>query len=282
MTKESDFIEQFMEISKQLIVAEDHLLQVWFCAEEHDAEVLHDLRVNLRKLLSLLEFSKPLLKKAVYVMLKERFRQLLRSLGPTRSADVFMRNLDKYLEERHDAVDPDILFQLRGEILSLNKAKKKIIESDAEFRRIFYSCADLYWQGGTKMIKRNHLNKGASLDQYTESRFSELYTKYGMLKKDSSGGNVKKIHELRVLGKTIYYNLKSYEDHLTREVLQYMDLLLELHDVTGKIHDYEEHIHFIELLKKQQDDFTFLVGAEQYFMKEKEKQLRRFWEITKK
>ncbi|ETX30130.1 metal-binding protein [Roseivivax isoporae LMG 25204] len=76
---------------------------------DHDTEFLHDYRVNLRKVRSVVSLFTGVWSEKDTTRLKDRFRALMAPTGPLRDLDVHLLDRDRYMEMVPEALRPGIV-----------------------------------------------------------------------------------------------------------------------------------------------------------------------------
>ncbi|WP_242943507.1 CHAD domain-containing protein [Proteiniclasticum ruminis] len=281
-------VEMFFYQARKL--SNDAHEQILLCLEgDHwteDDEKIHDLRVIFRQLLSIHEFYEPLLRLKTNKKIKNNYQLLLRSLGPRRKADVFTKlfhEFEVYWKESGKTIGKEgENDKILHSVLKNTRRKKELYEDMFQFRMLLYRTVSWYYFDSQSMVKEKKGSIEDPRNDFIVKRFDHLLKKHKKLEKQAHSGEDEKIHELRLEGKIIYYNLILCKSLLHPEGMKEAERLKKLHDVTGKLHDLEEISMVLRKKRKNADNQAYLEAMLRFFESEKEKYFIKFLKIRQK
>lgn len=270
MKKEQHSVTHFLKISRALWRQGDLLFCVAYNSETlENEEWVHDMRVLLRQLLSLLDFYKPVLKKRMYIEERKAIKKQLRALGAHRSEDVFVRDYKRYLESTEYTINQEEEALCRDFFRGHLGKKVSSAKDPYAQRKAFYGSAARYDHQRKRWERKKVQSQGASGVVFLHKRFHELEKNRRKAEQKAFSEKVQDIHALRIAGKVLYYNLLLHEELLAKEAEESLAYLKILHDVTGKIHDYDAHIKIFERYSPEEEDLLARGSAKEYFQREK-------------
>lgn len=251
-----------------------------------DEEKIHDLRILIRMMISLHEFYEPLLKKRIYEEQILIFKRLLKALGQRRREDVYIKLFRTYEEcaasNINSSEDHEKSMELLHSIMNHTKKKNELFENPFYFRIWFYKGISIYYLDQKVLFDKKWNQKGMLIEEFINLRIKHLLKENKRLEKKAQSGEDEKIHQFRVQGKTLYYNLKIHKKYLKTEKNALLDKLKKTHDITGKLHDLHEILNLIEKSKKDIIDRSDLERLAAYFNTLWKKKYEEFLVITNK
>ncbi|MDT8902490.1 CHAD domain-containing protein [Anaeroselena agilis] len=202
-----------------------------FTADDKDIERLHRLRIELRRLRSLVAFAKPLAEPTGYAAWQSELRALSRATHDLRETDVIGEVWEEMLAARTPLAPPPWLAML------LATEREKLV---AELK------ANLGDQGritGTLLAFRSWLAderslqpRDLSLEDFAASRVGGWLDDMRTAGKDIGLEDAAALHQLRIEGKKVRYVLERlpFEDRRTSMLVA---RLRKLQDCLGQVHD---------------------------------------------
>lgn len=268
---EHQLIRDFRRDVKIIFLELDDLLfKLKLNGEDVDMEdTVHEIRVNFRKLISLLYFHKPLIRKKHLKRLNENLGLMLRSFGAERTHHVLMKNIERY--------------QDAGE---KGNALKGIVEREITLRRnpdrhhmdpmtfrVTYEGALKTLLGYGRNIFRGDISLYTDPITFTMIRYQEMMRELRHLEDTVDFEEKKSIHQLRVAAKNIYYTLKSKEESLGELAVRRGVYLKEIQNIGGKIHDTDVNLRILSGLSVNEEEENILKGFLDYLNEDREKKV---------
>ncbi|MDR7866995.1 MAG: CHAD domain-containing protein [Sporomusaceae bacterium] len=202
----------------------------FFAANDKNAEALHLLRVELRRLRSLAAFAKPLADPAEYEAWQSELRALSRATHDLREADVIGDAWREMLAARAALAPPPWL-----EMLLATERDKLLAELNANLgqgRVTGTLLAFWAWLADERSLRASDL----TLEDFAVSRLGGWLEEMRMAGKDIGLADTAALHRLRIEGKKLRYVLESlpFNDRRTRLLVA---RLRRLQDCLGQVHD---------------------------------------------
>lgn len=205
-----------------------------------DTEFLHDYRVSLRRIRSLLSQAKGAFSEAKTFELKNKFSALGQQTNLMRDLDVYLLSKEDYLEMLPKSLKTgaEIMFEdfTKQRTVACQKLKKflesQVYKKDMESLELFF--------------RRNHENNDLgpkaqhSIKELSDQRIS---SRYKAVRKWASriheGTPDEEIHELRILCKKLRYLIEFFESLYPKKRLKELVAKLKaLQDCLGLFNDY--------------------------------------------
>lgn len=295
MIKKTNIIKDFKEIAHDIFSEQDSLLlkleklQVTPINEDIDeVELIHDLRVNLRRLISLLYFFRPLLKNEERKEMVKELNLLLKSFGTQRTYDILQKSALKYVDAKNNEMGKDegiknTLLNLieesveKGDI-GKNKAKK-LAPDDPKFKSIYESVYLKLMESEENLFKIKKTAQIEDLHNFKEERIQELMKTIKEKEREVDLSIVKEIHLLRILGKNIFYTVNSYNEEFSGAYKDFLNHLRKIQDIAGKIHDAEVNLSIMERVITGKKKSTIIKDFISFLEREKAEKIDEFKEI---
>jgi triphosphatase len=201
-----------------------------FAADDKDAEALHRLRVELRRLRSLVAFAKPLADPAEYESWQSELRALSRATHDLREADVIGETWREMLAARAPLAPPPWLAMLLA-----TERDRLLAELNANLgqgRVTGTLLAFWAWLADERSLRACDV----TLEDFAASRLSGWLDEMRSAGKDIGLEDTAALHRLRIEGKKLRYVLESLplDDRRTRLLVA---RLRKLQDCLGQVHD---------------------------------------------
>lgn len=198
-----------------------------------DPEALHDFRVSMRRLRSVLRGYRPVLGKAVPRRLRRRLRRLARATNPSRDFEVKLA----WLKSQDERLRPRDRVGLRWLVARLEEGQRA---ADSEARDLIDSRFEdrmAALEKGVAALEAAAAPEDPSLAAVTAQRLAQLLATFRRRWDKVRGiGDQAAAHQLRIAGKRIRYLLEPLAG-----VLPTADAAVArfkaLQDVTGEMHD---------------------------------------------
>lgn len=257
MKEKNILIERFQKDAKVIFLAEDLLLlKLKENPDETELEeIIHDIRVNFRKLISLLYFYKPLIQKKERIELEKNLKALLRNFGSLRVQHVFLKSAEIF--SRQLGENEIVLF---NEMIEREIRKRREIEEKKEridpieFRVMYEEILKKILGYGDEIFKTSASSGNSDSDAFISKRYHELMSLVACKEEDLDYDSSKDVHKLRVLAKNINYTLKSKEDILGDIAMKKAEYLKKIQDVAGKIHDADVHMKMVSSFEHREEE----------------------------
>lgn len=294
-TKKTNIIKDFKEIAHDIFSEEDRLLlkleqlKVTPGDEEIDeVELIHDLRVNLRRLISLHYFYRPLLKKEEKKELIGALNLLLKSFGTQRTTHILQKSILKYIDTKKDeAGDKEEIKQILLTLMEESPEKddiksneaKKITPDDSKFKSIYESVYLSLMESEENLFKIKKSAKIENLHHFKEERILELKKILMGKERKVDLSKVKEIHLLRIQGKNIFYTVNSFNEEFEGVYKEFLAHLQKIQDIAGKIHDADVNLSMMADLMKGKGKNSIVEDFMDFLESEKEEKILDFKEI---
>lgn len=196
------------------------------------AENLHQYRVSLRRLRSLVSFCRPLLKGKGYDKVRQNLRKLGLDLGRLRELEVLLDNLKKGATQKELSEQPSSLEEVL--LLIQNQERKEVLAkiTGGKHTRVMLRVWAWLWSNPWKGSAHND-----SLGEFVSKRLREWAM--GMYK-DGEGEDFQDpytVHELRIRSKKMRYALEQFKNLGTENAMEIISHLKEFQDLLGAYND---------------------------------------------
>ncbi len=203
-----------------------------------DREALHDFRVGIRRLRSLLRAYRPQLETAVRAKDRKRLRAIQQATGGGREAEVAL----EWLTKQHGDLAPEHLAGLNWLSGILLERRRKCAEDlDAKLRGAFRRTAErleeqlaIMHSEHNLLAEHPHVTFARSLANLTESHATDLLVNLGQI---MSMDHAEQLHDARITAKRLRYLLepvRAYADgtqSVVKRSKRLQDVLGDLNDV---------------------------------------------------
>lgn len=206
---------------------------------DHDTEFLHDYRVQIRKIRSVLSLFKGVYEDAQTAELKARFSALASPTGRLRDLDVYLLTRQQYSRLLPDSLQPglDALFKIFG--------RQRAEEQEVLARHLRSAAYKREITALEKLFKRaQNLKPGIYADQSAHVYASErIWQHYRKVRKaaESIGPDTPdaEIHELRIRCKKLRYLMEFFAPVFPKPALsKLLKALKRLQENLGLFNDY--------------------------------------------
>jgi len=285
MKKKNILIEGFQKDAKVIFLAEDLLLlKLKENPDEAELEeIIHDLRVNFRKLISLLYFYKPLIQKKESVELGKNLKTLLRNFGSLRAQHVFLKSAQSFSHQLSESENASFNEMIEREIEKQREIERKKENLDPiEFRVKYEEILKKLLGYGDEIFKGSAYDEKNNSDTFILNRYNELMNLVASREEDLDYDSVKDVHKLRVLAKNINYTLKSKEDFLGDIATKKGEHLKKIQDIAGKVHDADIHLKKISAFDDIEEEKEMRIRFMEYIRNERKENIEKLKNLIKK
>jgi CHAD domain-containing protein len=206
--------------------------------DRFDREALHDFRVSVRRLRSLLRAYRPQLESALRPKDRKRLRAIQNATGGGREAEVAL----EWLTKQHASLAPEHLAGLNWlSGLLLERRRKCAEDLDAEVRETFRRTAEKLEERLAVMRSEHnlladqpHVSFARTLANLTEAHATDLLVNLGQI---ASMEQAEQLHRARIIGKRLRYLLEpirayaSGAQSVVKRSKRLQDVLGDLNDV---------------------------------------------------
>ncbi len=204
-------------------------------SDKYDEDILHQIRIALRKLKSLIYFFKNLLSNDEFSSIKKNIHQLISPTSKVRDYDVIKANYiyPSYSENNHDADFKTFMIHSINEIHNIQENTLSILSSHAylktltDLRNQINECS---WDNSSGQYY------GESLGKYIDKNINKELDAIYMSIKYSYRLNHKDLHHLRIKIKEIRYVIEFFKFYI-KHYKATLKELKELQDILGEIND---------------------------------------------
>ena len=202
-----------------------------------DPEALHDFRVAIRRLRSLLRAYRPQLESSVRKKDRSRLRKLQRTTGGGREADVAL----EWLTKQQRDLAPEHLTGLNWLSASLLARRRECAQAlDAEVREAFKRTAErleerlaIMRSEQNLLAERPHVSFARTLANLTEAHATDLLVQLGQIARMDDAAA---LHEARIMSKRLRYLLEPIRAYVA-EAQPIVKKTKRLQDVLGDLND---------------------------------------------
>lgn len=245
-----------------------------FISDSSDVEAVHQMRLEIRKIRSLLFFIKTLINNDCYESLNGKLKQLNKSLAAMRDLDILILNCNRFNESNRltgiiQAERTDLSDSLRTE-LSNPDEKQKVLAID-------WTTA-IEWNDSTRLEE--------TVPDYVRSELSRMLKKYLKLGKSTDFSMPDQLHKFRIAGKKIKTILELFLPILDKKEQKLYRSLKKLLQTIGDIHDFQtSRSILLELSNKNAVPSDEVRKSVEYFKKKEKKKAKSLdadWHRAKK
>lgn len=295
MIKKTNIISSFKEIAHDIFLEEDSLLlkleQLKIDPTHHEideVELIHDLRVNLRRLISLLYFYGPLLKKEERKAMIKDLNLLLKSFGTQRTQDILRKSVLKYSTTKKDKEGLEVeiektILNLLAEAIEKAQFEKnkteKLTPNDPKFKSIYESVYSKLMDSEVNLFRSKKSAKIENPHIFKKERIQELMKTFKKMEEEVDLSKVKEIHRLRILGKNIFYTVNFFNEEFEGAYKVFLVHLQKIQDVAGKIHDADVNLSILKDLITEKEKNNIAQDFMAYLEGEKEEKILEFKKI---
>lgn len=215
--------------------------------DRFDREALHDFRVSIRRLRSLLRAYRPQLHGAVRPKERKRLRAIQRATGGGREAEVAL----EWLTKQHADLAPEQLAGLNWlSALLLERRRKCAEDLDTKVRASFRRTAEkleerlaIMRSEQNLLAEQPHVTFARTLGNLTEAHATDLLMNLGQI---ASLDHAAQLHEARITAKRLRYLLepiRAYADKaqsVVKRSKRLQDVLGDLNDVHVLMREIDE------------------------------------------
>jgi CHAD domain-containing protein len=200
-----------------------------------DPEALHDLRVASRRMREVLEYLQLSLPQKTQSSLFELGRNITRSLGKAREAEVNLKSMEALSKKRK-------LKPVAAEILIRKQTQRTVAAEKKARKRVAHKKFGQFEKFLSQL-------KGSLTLKSSDSPIL-LTRREEFLGFDWEGLNDERLHDLRIRTKKFRYSLEIYDRLHNRNLGHLLRRMKSLQDVLGVIHD----LYVLEGLVKSEKD----------------------------
>jgi CHAD domain-containing protein len=205
--------------------------------DRFDREALHDFRVGVRRLRSLLRAYRPQLEKAVRAKDRRRLRAIQQATGGGREAEVAL----EWLTKQHADLEPEHLAGLNWlSALLLERRRKCADDLDDKVRAKFRRTAEqleerlaIMRSEHNLLAEHPHVTFARSLANLTEAHATDLLVNLGQI---MSMDHAEQLHQARITAKRLRYLLEPVRAYAS-DAQSVVKRSKRLQDVLGDLND---------------------------------------------
>ncbi len=219
-----------------------------------DSDVIHDMRVTVRRIESILRIFQFDFKLSLIKLLKNSLKNIMHRLSLVRDLDVFMKNLKSYQSKlsRESAIDEDensAFLPLIAYFKSQRKrAMKKIITLlQGKDHVKFKEKIDHYLVASFKNTKMTSFHKNSPY-KIRHIAFSSIYKCYEVIRiRDEllKNASIEQLHDFRKDCKNLRYLLENFQEILGKESIEALAEMKKIQDYLGDLNDTEVALDFL-------------------------------------
>lgn len=213
-----------------------------------DSDVIHDMRVTVRRIESLLCIFQFDFKASLIKLLKNSLKNIMHRLSLVRDLDVFMKNMTSYqntlmLESvLNDEEKNDFLFIIAYFKNQRKRAMKKIITLlQSKDHAKFKEKIDHYLVDSFKHKKMTSFHKNSPY-KIRHIAFSAIYKSYEVIRlRDEllTNATIDQLHDFRKDCKNLRYLLENFQEILGKDSAEALAEMKKIQDYLGDLNDTE-------------------------------------------
>jgi len=226
--------------------------------DRSDPEALHDFRVAIRRLRSLLRAYRPQLESSVRKKDRARLREIQQATGGGREAEVAL----EWLTKQHRDLAPEHLTGLNwlsAKLLARRTACAQAL--DADLRQAFKRTAEkleerlaIMRQEQNLLAERSHVSFARTLANLTEAHATDLLVELGQIARMD---DAEALHDARIKAKRLRYLLEPVRAYID-EAQPVVKKSKRLQEVLGDLNDV--HVLMDEIDQAFDDALTLKAG----------------------
>lgn len=205
--------------------------------DRSDPEALHDFRVAIRRLRSLLRAYRPQLESSVRKKDRARLRELQQATGGGREAEVSL----EWLTKQHRDLAPEHLTGLNWLSAKLLARRRECDQAlDADLRKAFKRTAEkleerlaILRQEQNLLAERSHVSFARTLANLTEAHATDLLVQLGQIARMD---DAEALHDARIKAKRLRYLLEPVRAYID-EAQPVVKKSKRLQEVLGDLND---------------------------------------------
>lgn len=215
-------------------------MQQKFTALPEDPETVHQLRVRIRSLRSVLSFLKPLFEQERYQIMQDQLRKLSQMVAKLRELDVLSREWTNLLEKHPVLLSQESVLTAK---LKSEREKEKAKSYAAASSRMLPVVFDVWNRIESELVKTL---KPFSFEEFSNKRIDNWIKKAGERLKEEGFTDLQAIHALRIQLKKLRYVLNMLNSPLHLECQATVALLKTMQDVLGEYRDIKRNLSILQ------------------------------------
>lgn len=230
-----------------------------FIKNPQDIETLHQIRVRIRYLRSLLSFFKPLIKAEAYYYLQSKLRKMAKDLSASREADVIVEAIEKCFKHIDLLGSEETL--LKDHIISIQETEKLKAKEYIQSAALTPEIMDIWLLLLEKPFIESEIKK-YTFTEYLNYRILSWNKKMRKLLKNAAIKDFLKWHEIRIQIKKLRYVFQEFAGILPKKSRQTLKKLKVYQDLLGDYVDIYRNRIFIEknILKEKNQEINYQAG----------------------
>ena len=199
---------------KDILIKQMQKIKKWYQRYKNNPyqpKNIHQLRVHLRKLRSLLNFIKPLIEDKSYQLLNENLKEIAKQLSPVREVDVLLKECNKIAKAQ-----PQLTEHYADLFHFLEKSRLNLIKR-VSTKKAFSYFEDLIQETEIILDDLSFDLGSVSTDDLTtffENRFIHKKEKLEKSFKNMEKDNYENVHDIRKQAKKIRYVAEVFKKWL--------------------------------------------------------------------
>ena len=216
-----------------------------------DPECLHQLRVSIRNIRSVLFLFRPSINREDYNRINQYLRQWHRETNEIRELDVMKEHLQEWIKNLER---PEQANWMTNEVEKILGHKKKWLETQINEGKMTPKMLEA-WHMLEKLmheLSEDVVEKPAK--DFIDKRLNKLIRGFNQQAKKASIHNREELHRLRIRGKKIRYSIQNIQfgadqkKHRNKSLRKALKVAKKLQDLLGDIHDCHCEINWMRYL----------------------------------
>jgi CHAD domain-containing protein len=215
--------------------------------KQGNVDALHDMRVSVRRLMTLLKVFRPYFARKPVKKKTDELKTLLASLGCVRDRDVFIGMLVQYRSSLDDPLRPALDAIIAHEEHARSSDRKQLKKMMSVFtKKKFMDMFDAFLAASLKRGGK-HNPVGQPPVSFRESALIHVPALCDafFVQRTAVVGHPrakKKLHAMRIDGKRARYGMEIFSDVFGSHFGHCLDEIKSLVDILGTIHDYDVYV----------------------------------------
>jgi CHAD domain-containing protein len=226
-----------------------------------DDEAVHDIRVDIRKLISILYFFKPLIEEEKERDLRKSLKDVLKSFGSIREGDMLVKSVREFMEKEGkykapaEAVISEVEKGRKADVAqSLEQMEGADLAENVSSLETELLREDLF-SAAPKVQDKAAGREDLRMESFAIKRFRRMLGKLRKLAGDDDFRDVADVHAYRIRCKKASYSLMLAETVTVLDGKEWISQLKEIQDVTGNIHDAQVNREMLDDMEVEDRGF---------------------------
>lgn len=226
-----------------------------------DDEAVHDIRVDIRKLISVLYFFKPIIEEEKEKDMRKELKEVLKSFGSIREGDMLVKSVREFVEKEgnYQAHAEALISEVeKGRAEDVTESLERIGSDDLKVK-IRDLETELLRDSLIRAVPKDRDTKPGwedrKMESYAERRFRRMLGKLRKLAREDDFRDIADVHAYRIRCKKASYSLMLSETVTSLDGKEWIRQLKEIQDITGNMHDAQVNRELLEEMDVRDREF---------------------------